>query len=93
MLQTVERRFKVVIEVELNFIRTYADGEVEELVILHQRRHHSGELPVPQITSNGRLVTRVVHHNEADQNAGHAGEDRVLHVTARVLNHWKAEGD
>jgi hypothetical protein len=71
---------------------TYADGEIHEIVILPQCLDHSGELAVAEEPPNDLLVALILHHHEADEDAGDAGEDRVLHVTPRVLHHWKRVG-
>lgn len=69
--------------------KTYADSEIHELVILHQRFHHPGELSVAQKMSDDLFVALVVHDYEADQNAGDASENCVLHVAAGILNNWE----
>lgn len=52
---------------------SYADCEVEEVIVLHESSNHSGELPIAQVPSNDFLVVPIIHDDEADQNARHAG--------------------
>lgn len=67
--------------------KTYADCEIEKLVVLSKCFDHSGELSISEISAHDLFIVLIVHHYESDENAGDTCKNRVLHVTSRVLNH------